>query len=219
MGTTSDYPAMGSNILWLTISTSPENVLIRSTLLGLGADNSLLCAIPNDQPLKLLAMGIPCKGRSYIDGEIFEFETVTQEILTFPPAIRLEAPPNIIRQIPRSFPRLQVDLPGAVRPLSRNGQILAVLPVQLCDLSPTGCQFSIAPSAWPKVSALHLYLSCRLPGFGHHSKLHGSIEWIHPTKELLIGIQFIFESDQDIAKQDILQWYTSQRANLVNTTA
>ncbi len=219
MSTTSRYPAIGSNILWLTISVNPKNLLIKSMLLGLGADHSLLCAIPNDQPLELLATGIPCKGRSYIDGEIFEFETMIQEILSSPPAIRLEAPSKIIRQIPRSFPRLMVDLPGAVRPLSRNGQILAVLPVQLCDLSPTGCQFSVAPSAWPKISALHLYLSCRLPGFDHHTKLHGSIEWVHPTKELFIGIAFIFDADHDIAKQDILRWYTSQQAKLINTTA
>ena len=142
-----------------------------------------------------------------------------QEILTFPPAIRLEAPPNIIRQVPRSFPRLSIDLPGVVRPLSKNGQILAVLPVQLSNLSPTGCQFCIDPSAWPKISALHLFLSCRLPRFDHQSKFHGSIEWVHPTNELVIGIKFIFESDKDIAKQDILRWYSSQQANLVNTQA
>ncbi len=219
MSTTSRYPAMGSNVLWLTISSVPENVLVRSSLLGLGADHSLLCAIPNDQPLELLSKGLPCKGRSYIDGEVYEFDTVIQEILSFPPAIRLEAPPNIMRQFPREFPRLTVDLSGAVRPLSRTGHILAVLPVQLSNLSPTGCQFSLAPTAWPKVAALHLYLSCRLPGFDHHSKFHGSIEWVHPTKELIIGVRFLFKSDQDIAKHDVLQWYTSQQANLVNTTA
>jgi hypothetical protein len=217
MTTTSRYPAMSANILWLTISSSPENILIRSSLLGLGPDHSLLCAIPKDQPLETLSKGLHCKGRSFIDGEIYEFETVIQEFLTFPPAIRLEAPPNILRQTPRSFPRLNIDLPGAVRPLSKNGQILAVLPVQLANLSPTGCQFSIDPSAWPKVSALHLFLSCRLPGFDHQSKFHGSIEWVHPTHELVIGVKFIYESDKDIAKRDVLRWYRSQKANLVNT--
>ncbi len=217
MSSTSPYPTIGSNILWLTISSNPDNVLIRSTLLGLGPDHSLLCAIPKDQPLEFLTQGLPCKGRSYIDGEIFEFETVIQEFLTFPPAIRLKAPPNIIHQIPRSFPRLTINLPAAIRPLSKKGDILAVLPVQLSDLSPTGSQFTIDPSAWPNVSTLRLLLSCRLPGFDHHSKFHGSIEWIHPTNELAIGIKFIFESDTDIAKQDILLWYTSQQARLVNT--
>ena len=218
MSTTSHYPNIGSNILWLTIASSPDNVLIRSSLLGLGPDHSLLCAIPNDLSLDVLAKGLGCKGRSYIDGEIYEFETVIQEFLTFPPAIRLEAPPTIIRQIPRSFPRLAVNLQGAVRPLSRKMAILAVLPVQMSNLSPTDCQFSIDPSAWPKVSSTHLYLSCRLPGLDHHSKFHGSIEWVHPTNELIIGIQFVFESNQDIAKQNIMQWYTSQQAHLVNTS-
>jgi len=219
MSTTSRYLAMGSNILWLTISAGSETVLIRSSLLGLGPDQSLLCAIPEDQSLELLVKGVPCKGRSFIDGEIYEFETVIQEFLTCPPAIRLEAPPNILPQTPRSFPRLAINFPGAVRPLSSNGKILAVLPVQMSDLSPTGCQFNIDPTAWPKASALKLYLSCRLPGFNHQTKFHGSIEWIHPTNELVIGIQFMFGSDTDIAKQDILQWYRSQQATLVNTIA
>ena len=219
MSTTSHYSAMGSNVLWLTISSTPENVLIKSSLLGLGADHSLLCAIPNDQPLEGITIGLPCKGRSYIDGEMYEFETVIQEVLTFPAAIRLEAPPKILRQAPRSFPRLAVAITSSVRPLSKNGQILAVLPVQLRNLSPTGCQFSIAPSAWPKVSSLYLYLSCRLPGFDHHSKFYGSIEWVHPTEELIIGIQFIFKPDSDMAQQDILQWFTSQQARLINTSA
>ena len=214
MSTTS---RIGSNILWLTISSSPEDILIRSSLLGLGPDQSLLCSVPKDQHFESLEKGLPCKGRSYIDGEVYEFETVIQEFLTFPPAIRLEAPLDILHQIPRSFPRLTIDLPGVVRPLSKSGQILAVLPVQLSNLSPTGCQFSIDPSAWPKVSALHLFLSCRLPGFDHHSKFRGSIEWVHPTAELIIGIKFLFGSHSDIAQQDILQWYTSQQAHLVNT--
>ncbi len=219
MSTTSRYSAMGSNILWLTISSQPETILIRSSLLGLGPDNSLLCALPKDQPLDLLTKGLLCKGRSYIDGDVYEFETVIQEFLTFPPAVRLEAPPKILRQVPRSFPRLTIDIPGVVRPLSKNGQIVAVLPVQLSNLSPSGCQFSIDPSAWPKVSNLHLFISCRLPGFDHQSKFHGSIEWVQPTNELIMGIKFIFESDNDIANQNILQWYRSQQANFVNTRA
>ncbi len=219
MTVSSHYPAMGSNILWLTIASPSDTVLVRSSLLGLGADHSLLCSIPNDQPLEMLSAGLPCKGRSYIDGEIYEFETVIQEFIAFPPAIRLEAPAKILRQIPRSFPRLAVDIPGSARPLSRTGHILAVLPIQLSDLSPTGCQFSIDQSAWPRISALQLYLSCRLPGFDHHSKFHASIEWVHPTQQLFIGVKFLFDSDQDMAQQDIHRWYTSQQAKLVNTTA
>ncbi len=167
----------------------------------------------------MITKGLSCKGRSYIDGELYEFETVIQEFLTFPPAIRLEAPPTILRQIPRSFPRLTIDLPGIVRPLSKNGQILAVLPVQLSNLSPTGCLLSIDPSTWPKISALHLFLSCRLPGFAHYSKFNCSIEWVQPTHELLMGIKFLFDSNSPIAKQEVLQWYQSQQANLVNTKA
>ncbi|MDH5428289.1 MAG: PilZ domain-containing protein [Nitrospirota bacterium] len=219
MHSTSRYPIMGSNVLWLTVATSPNNILIKSSILGLGPDHSLLCAIPDDQPLETLSQGLRCKGRSNIDGEIFEFETVIQEFLSFPSAIRLTAPQTILRQIPRSFPRLTVDLPGVVRPLSRTGQILAVLPVQLSNLSPTGCQITIDPSTWPRVSALHLYLSCRLPGFNHQSKIQGSIEWVHPTNELVIGIQFFFQTDKDIVQQDVLQWYSSQKATIVNTTA
>lgn len=219
MSMRSQCSAIGSNALWVTISSTPENILIKSSLLGLGTDNSLLCAIPKDQPLDVFAIGLPCQCRSFIDGEIYEFETVIQETLTFPPSIRLKAPTDIVQQVPRSFPRLSVDIAGTVRPLNQQGQILSVIPVQLSDLSPTGSQFSLDPSAWPKVSALHLYLNCRLPDFHHHTKFHASIEWISPTKELMIGIKFLFKSDQDIAKQDILKWYGSQRAHFVNTTA
>ena len=219
MNTPTPHLAMGSNSIWLTLPFKPENLLIRTYLLGLGADHSLLCALPEDQSLDFLESGISCKGRSCIDGEIYEFETFIQELLTLPPTIRLAAPRNISHQNPRSFPRLTVNLPGAVRPLSDKGHVLAVLPAQLSDLSPTGCQFSVPPSAWPIVSSLHLHISCRLPGFHHHSKFSGSIEWVHPTKELVIGTKFHFTSTKDVANQDVIRWYTSQRAQLINTTA
>lgn len=219
MNTTTPHLAIGSNSIWLTLPSTPENLLIRTYLLGLGADHSLLCALPEDQTLDFLKSGIPCKGRSCIDGEIYEFETVIQEMLTQPPTIRLAAPQNLSRQNPRTLPRLTVNLTGAVRPLSDKGHILAVLPVRLSNLSPTGCQFSVPPSAWPIVSSLHLHISCRLPGFHHHSKFSGSIEWVHPAKELVIGTKFHFTSTQDVANQDVIRWYTSQRAHLVNTTA
>ena len=219
MHTTPHHLPIGSNTLWLTIPSTPENLLIQTYLLGLGPDHSLLCALPKDQSLDSFNTGAPCKGRTFIDGEIYEFETVVQEILTHPPALRLEAPLNISRQTPRSFPRLTVDLAGSVRPLNDKGHILAVLPVQLSNLSPTGCQFSISPSAWPIVSSLYLHMSCRLPGFHHHSKFSGIIEWVQPERQLVIGTRFLFESAHDIAKQDVLRWYTAQRANLIDTTA
>ena len=219
MSTTPHHLAIGSNTLWLTIPSTPDNLLIQTYLLGLGPDHSLLCALPENQSLESLKAGIPCKGRSFIDGEIYEFETVVQEIISHPPAIRLEAPANISRQTPRSLPRLTVNLPGSVRPLSDKGHILAVLPVRLGNLSPTGCQFSISPSAWPIVSSLYLHMSCRLPGSHHYSKFSGIIEWVHPAQELVIGARFLFGSVQDIAKQDVLRWYTAQQASLVNITA
>ena len=219
MNTATPHLPIGSNSIWLTLPSTPENLLIQTYLLGLGADHSLLCALPEDRELDFLKSGIPCKGRSSIDGEIYEFETVIQEILTKPPTIRLAAPQSISRQNPRSFPRLTVNLTGVVRPLSDKGHILAVLPVRLSNLSPTGCQFSVTPSAWPIVSSLHLCISCRLPGFHHHSKFSGSIEWVDPAKELVLGVKFLFPSTRDAANQDIMGWYTSQRAHLVNTTA
>lgn len=219
MNTSPSYLAIGSNTIWLTFFSTPEKLLIQTYLLGLGADHSLLCALPKDSTVINLQCGIPCKGRSYIDGDIYEFETVIQEILTQPPTIRLAAPPNVSRQHPRSFPRLTVNMTGAVRPLSEKGRILAVLPVQLSNLSPTGCQFRVAPSAWPLVSSSHLHISCRLPGFNHFSKFSGSIEWVDPATELVIGTKFSFSSPQDPANRDIMRWYTSQQANLINTTA
>lgn len=219
MKTPTPHLALGSNSIWLTIPSTPENLLIRTYLLGLGADHSFLCALPEDQALHCLKAGISCKGRSCIDGETYEFETIIQDILTQPQAIRLAAPQHISRQTPRSFPRLTVNLTGVVRPLSDKGHILAVLPVLLSNLSPTGCQFSVFPSAWPIVSSLHLQISCRLPGFHHQSKFSGSIEWVHPTKELGIGIKFLFASPLDVANQDVMRWYTSQRAHLVDITA
>jgi hypothetical protein len=219
MSTATPHLTVNSNPIWLTIPSKPENLLIRTYLLGLGADHSLLCALPEDQGLEIKKFNIPCKGRSCIDGEIYEFETVIQDMLTQPLALRLAAPQNIIRQHPRSFPRLSVNISGTVRPLNDKGQILAVLPVHLSNLSPTGCQFGVIPSAWPIVSSLHVHMSCRLPGLHHHSKFLGAIEWVHPSTELGIGIKFLFTSNQDVAKIDVMRWYTSQKSNLINTTA
>jgi len=219
MSTTASYLATASNRLWLTVAASPDNLLIHTSLLGLGADHSLLCALPEDQPIRSLKPGISCKGRFCLDSEIYEFDTVIHSILSYPPTIRLKAPEIIARQISRSFPRLVVNFSGIVRPLSKSGRIQAVLPVQLSNLSPTGCQFSLDSAAWPLVTSLKLHLNCRLPEFNYHSKFSGFIEWIQPAKELTVGVRFIFQSDQDIAKFDVLRWYTSQQASLVNTTA
>jgi hypothetical protein len=211
--------SLGSNSIWLTLPSTPEHLLIQTYLLGLGADHSLLCALPDDRTLDCLKAGISCKGRSCIDGEIYAFETNIQELISQPPTLRLTAPQNISRQNPRSFPRLTVDITGAIRPLSDKGHILAVLPVRISNLSPVGCQFSVLSSAWPIVSSLHLHISCRLPGFHHHSKFSASIEWVHPTKEIVIGTKFLFASKKDAAHQDVVRWYTSQRAHLINTIA
>ncbi|HNP30788.1 MAG: PilZ domain-containing protein [Nitrospira sp.] len=219
MNSPTPHLALGSNSIWLTFPSTPEKLLIRTYLLGLGADHSLLCALPEDPALSDLKCGISCSGRSCIDEDIYEFKTVIQEILTQPPTLRLTAPSHVSRQHPRTFPRLTVNMTGAVRPLSDKGRILAVLPVRFSNLSPTGCQFRVAPSAWPLVSSSHLHMSCRLPGFTHFSKFTGSIEWVDPTKELVIGTKFSFTSTQDPANQDILGWYTSQQAHLINTTA
>jgi hypothetical protein len=219
MHSSSPHLALGSNSIWLTLPSTPENLLIQTYLLGLGADHSLLCALPENQGLDCLEAGLPCKGRSCIDGEIYEFETAIQEVLAHPPTIRLEAPQNISRQTARAFPRLPVKLTGTVRPLSEKGHILAVLPIRLSNLSPTGCQLSGPSSAWPLVSSTQLHINCRLPDFHYHSKFSGRIEWVQPTKELIIGVKFLFSSTQDPARQDIIRWYTSQQAYLVDTTA
>src|SRR5690606_29728078 len=131
--------------------------------------------LPDKEFSECVTSGVSCKGRCCIDGELFEFESKIQEILRHHSVIRLAAPQRITRQAPRSFPRLTVALPGVIRPLHNNGDVLAVLPVQLHNLSPTGCQFSLAPSAWPKMSSGQLHISCRLPGFSHHSKFFGCI--------------------------------------------
>ena len=211
--------SIGTNTIWLTLFSLPDALLIQTRLLGLGPDHSLLCALTDQHLLPSVQSGTPCKGRSFIDGEMYEFETIIQEILSNPPSLRLEAPSRISRQHPRSFPRLAVDLPGTVRPLNEQGNILAVLPVRIANISPTGCQFTVTPSAWPMVSSCELSLSCRLPGSHHVTNFSGSIEWIQPAQELLIGTRFSFSTPSDIRQQELLKWYSSQKANFINTTA
>jgi hypothetical protein len=66
---------------------------------------------------------------------------------------------------------------------------------------------------------LTVILTCRLPGIDHMSTFHGRIEWIDPTPELNMGIQFQFASTTEMACRDLEQWFGSQQAKLINTVA
>ena len=206
-----------SNTLWLTFQAAPTSIIIRSQLLGLGPDHSLLCALPNDPILTDLVPGTLCKGRSLLDGETYHFETTVQEILRVSHTLRLKPPNEISHQAARVYPRLSVDLSGTVRPLSDHAKVLAVLPVTISDLCPTGCQLTAPANTWPTVTSMQLFLTCQLPGSSHKSKFSGKIEWIDPTPDLHIGLQFQFQAEKDVARQDLLQWFTSQQAKLINT--
>jgi hypothetical protein len=214
----SPFPFCGSPI-WLTLASPNGPVLLKSHVLGLGPDHSLLCSLAPQYTPEEFPNGLSCKGRSCIDGDIFDFESTIQGMLSTPPALRLEAPSKITKCRPRSYPRLSVNLPGMIRPLSEKGNILALLPMTFLNLSPTGCQIQVPASAWPLLSSFHVLLTCRLPGIPHYSKLYGSIEWVQPSADLLMGIHFIFQSEHDGAHKDILTWFTSQKARLVNTIA
>ena len=211
--------ASSSNTLWLTFPAEPTSIIIRSQLLGLGPDHSLLCALPQNCDLPDLTEGTICKGRSLLDGETYQFETTVQEILASPYSLRLNPPDEIFHQAARVYPRLPVDLSGTVRPLSDHSKVLAVLPVSISNLCPTGCQLTAPPKAWPTVTSMQVLLTCQLPGSSHNSKFHGKIEWIDPTPELHIGLQFWFQSETDVARQDLLRWFTSQQAKIINTVA
>ncbi|WP_454061751.1 hypothetical protein [Candidatus Nitrospira salsa] len=206
-----------SNTLWLTFPGEATSMILRSQLLGLGMDHSLLCALPQDTQLADLAVGAAVKGRSLLDGDTYQFETTVQEISIHSQSLRLKPPKDIIHQAARVYPRLAVDLSGTVRPMTDQSKILAVLPVTISDLCPSGCQLTAAANAWPSVSSMQVILTCQLPGSSHTSKLFAKIEWIDPTSELHIGLQFRFQSDSDVARLDLLQWYTSQQAKLINT--
>lgn len=218
MSVTTSLP-LSANPIWITIAASPDPVLLQARLLGLGPDHSLLCGLPAQPAMEHLTIGLACKGRSYIDGDMFEFESSIQDIRLNPLTLRLEAPTKISKQHPRALPRLSVSLSGTVRPMSETGNILAVLPITIVDLSPTGCQFQAPLSAWPVISSLNIQLSCRLPGLNHYSRFKGLIEWVQPVQDLTMGIRFAFHSDQDTSQLDLHQWFTSQKARLINTTA
>ncbi|MGB0909780.1 MAG: PilZ domain-containing protein [Nitrospirales bacterium] len=193
--------------------------MIRSQLLGLGPDHSLLCALPQEPIAANLTPGTFCKGRSLLDGETYQFETTIQEVLTSSQSLRLNPPDEIRREAARVYPRLPVDLSGTVRPMSDYSKVLAVLPVTISNLCPTGCQLTAPSEAWPTITTMQVILTCQLPEFSHNSKFHGKIEWIDPSSELYLGIQFRFQSEEDAARQDLLRWFTSQQARLINTSA
>lgn len=209
--------SLGSNPIWLTFAAHTNSILLQAHLLGLGPDHSLICGLPPSSITDQLTIGLPCKGRSCIDGEIFEFESTIQEIQLTPLTLKLEAPRKISKQQPRLLPRLSISLSGTVRPLSETGQILAVLPVTLINLSPIGCQFQVPVLAWPVISSLNIQLSCRLPGVHHYSRISGTIEWVQPKDDLTMGIRFVFNTGHNGSREDLHHWFSSQKARLINT--
>ena len=211
--------ASSANTVWLTFSGEPHSLIIRSQLLGLGPDHSLLCALPDSEQIKDFVPGILCQGRSLLDGDMYQFETTVRDIMTSPPALLLNEPKSITRQTPRVYPRLPVEYSGTVRPLGEHGRVLAVLPIILNNLCPTGCQLTAPASAWPNISTMRVLLSFQLPNASHSSKFSAKIEWIDPTPELHIGVQFQFSSDKDGGRQDLHRWFSSQQAKIINTTA
>ena len=215
------YYAMGSsaNTLWLTFFNEPNSFIIRSQLLGLGTDHSLLCALPDNLEPDKIPPGTLCQGRSLLDGDAYQFETAVQEIVPNPPTLRLNPPTKNSRQAARVYPRLPVEFSGTVRPLDEKGQVMAVLPVTLNDLCPTGCQFAVSASSWPSMTTMQVLLSFQFPDSSHSSKLYAHIEWIDPTPELHMGVQFSSSTKNDSARQDLHQWFTSQKAKLINTIA
>ena len=212
-------PSLSSNILWLKFGAEPSSNMIQSQLLGLGPDHSLLCALPDETDASHLATNTSCKGRSLLDGDTYQFETTIREVLSSPPALLLSAPIKITRQTPRLYPRVPVYFSGTIRPISDSGRILAVLPVTLSDLCPTGCQLRVPASAWPAGSIRQVLLTCQLPDSSHSSRLIGRIEWTAALPDLHLGIKFQFSSNSDGAHRDLDRWFTTQRAKLVNTVA
>lgn len=181
-------------------------------------DHSLLCALPQDSQLPDLPPGSLVKGRSLLDGDTYQFETTIKEISIPAQSLRLNAPESILHQAARVYPRLAVDVSGTVRPMNDHGKILAVLPVIISDLCPSGCHVTAEANAWPAVTSMKMMLTCQLPGCSHTSRFSGTIEWIDPTPDLHIGVQFCFQSESDVARLDLLHWYTAQQAKLINTS-
>ena len=209
----------GINTVWLSFNGKTNEGILRCHLLGLASDHALVCGLPNPQHWGHLYPGHPCRGHTIIDGETYQFETTIREVRPDQPALVLNPPPKITKRPPRNHPRVPVEIQGTVRPTAQDGQIMAVLPAVMSDLCPTGCQLVVSETTWPSLATLTVVISCRLPGISHTSKFQGRIEWLEPTPELHMGIQFQFSSPSDISCKDVETWYRSQHAKLINTVA
>ena len=207
------------NTVWLRIEDGHHPSMLKGYLIGLGSDHSLLCGLPTCTTWQHLKPGIVCRGHTLLEGETYQFETTIKEVLPDRPALHLHSPKRITRRSPRIHPRIPVDITGTIRPTNQDGAVLAVLPAQLSDLCTMGCQLVTSETTWPSLATLTVILTCRLPGLDHNSKFQGRIEWIDPTPELLMGIQFQFSSTDDVACRDLERWFCSQQAKLVNTVA
>ncbi len=212
-------PTAGINTVWLTFSSDQARGILRCQLLGLGSDHSLICGLPEPHNWDQLKPGTTCRGHTLMEGDTYQFETTVKEIQGNLPALILNRPHKITRRAPRVHPRVPVEISGTIRPMSQEGWILAVLPGTLSNLCPTGCLLQVPEATWPNMATLNVVLSCRLPGLSHTSKFQGWIEWIDPTPDLHMGIQFQFSSPSDVASQDLHRWFHSQQAKLINTVA
>lgn len=205
------------NTLWLTLIDHIPPLIIRSQLLGLTSDRALLCTLPPECDVGLFLPGTRCKARVIFEGETYQFETTIRQNSAQQSRILLHRPLHIEPHRSRGYPRLRVHIPGTLRPIHEKGEILAVLPVIVTNLCPTGCQLALEAETWPTIASLHVLLSCVLPGIAHRSKIPGTIEWIDAAPILRLGIQFHFPPVHEPARQDLHHWFTSQQAQLINT--
>lgn len=208
-----------TNTVWLRLEEEHQSAMLRGHLIGLGSDQSLLCALPAHTTWQQFKPGMTCRGHTLIEGETYQFETTIKEVLLKQGALLLNSPKKITRRAPRIHPRVPVNISGTIRPTNHNGDVLAVLPTTLIDLCTMGCQLVTSEITWPSLATLTVVLTCRLPELDHTSKFHGRIEWIDPTPELQMGIQFEFTSTSDVACRDLERWFGSQQAKLINTVA
>ncbi|RMH08731.1 MAG: hypothetical protein D6704_02530 [Nitrospirae bacterium] len=218
----SSIPALvpgGTNTIWLTFPETPQFSILRCQLLGIGADHSLICRVPALKDWNHLQPGMRCRGQTLLEGETYQFETTVQKIHPEQEQLELQPPSQLRHRAPRAYPRVPVEVAGSLRPLSYEGKVLAVLPCLIRDLCPTGCQLTVQENLWPNLATLRIILTCQLPGLTHRSKFFGTIEWIDPLFDLYMGVQFTFASSNDVACQDLLRWFSSQRAKFVDTTA